>query len=71
MKLALGLQTLGLKVGLLDADIFGPSIPRLLGITDQPAIQNERMISMQMFGIKVMSMGFMMKEGAPVIWRGR
>jgi len=70
VNLALGLQTLGLNVGLLDADIYGPSIPRLMGITDRPAIRDERIIPIQKFGIKVMSMGFMMDEEAPVIWRG-
>ncbi|MEE9428833.1 MAG: Mrp/NBP35 family ATP-binding protein [Paracoccaceae bacterium] len=70
VNLALGLHSLGLKVGLLDADIYGPSIPRLMGITDRPAIKDDRIIPMEKFGIKVMSMGFLMEEEAPVIWRG-
>jgi ATP-binding protein involved in chromosome partitioning len=70
VNLALGLRSLGMKVGLLDADIYGPSIPRLLGITDRPAIRNERIIPMEKFGIKIMSMGFLMDEESPVIWRG-
>ncbi len=70
VNLALGLQSLGLKVGLLDADIYGPSIPRLMGITDRPEIKNERIIPIDKFGIKVMSMGFLMDEESPVIWRG-
>jgi len=70
VNLALALKSLGLKVGLLDADIYGPSIPRLLGITDRPEIRNDRIIPMKKFDIKIMSMGFLMDEDAPVIWRG-
>ncbi len=70
VNLALGLRALGLKVGLLDADIYGPSIPRLMGITDRPEIRNERIIPMDQYGLKVMSMGFLMDEESPVIWRG-
>ncbi|MEE9388291.1 MAG: Mrp/NBP35 family ATP-binding protein [Paracoccaceae bacterium] len=70
VNIALGLQSLGLRVGLLDADIYGPSIPRLLGITQRPEIINDRIIPMEKFGIKVMSMGFLMDEESPVIWRG-
>ncbi len=70
VNLALGLRSLGLKVGLLDADIYGPSIPRLMGITDKPAIENDRIVPIEKFGIKVMSMGFLIDENSPVIWRG-
>lgn len=70
VNMALGLRALGLKVGLLDSDIYGPSIPRLLGITDRPAIENSRIIPIEKFGMKIMSMGFLMDEEAPVIWRG-
>ena len=70
VNLALGLRALGLKVGLLDADIYGPSIPRLMGITDRPEIVNERIVPIEQYGIKVMSMGFLMDEESPVIWRG-
>jgi len=69
-NLALGLRSLGLKVGLLDADIYGPSIPRLMGITERPEIINERIVPIEQYGIKVMSMGFLMDEESPVIWRG-
>lgn len=69
-NLALGLRSLGLKVGLLDADIYGPSIPRLLGITERPEIRDDRIVPIEKFGIKIMSMGFLMDEEAPVIWRG-
>jgi len=70
VNLALGLRALGLKVGLLDCDIYGPSIPRLMGITDRPEIKDHRIIPMEQYGIRVMSMGFLMDEEAPVIWRG-
>lgn len=70
VNLALGLRALGLKVGLLDADIYGPSIPRLLGITDRPEIKNERIVPIEKFGMQIMSMGFLMNEESPVIWRG-
>ena len=70
VNIALGLRALGLKVGLLDADIYGPSIPRLLGITDRPEIKNERIVPIEKYGMKVMSMGFLMNEESPVIWRG-
>ncbi len=70
VNLAATLRSLGFKVGLLDADIYGPSIPRLLDITERPAIVDEKVIPIEKYGIKVMSMGFLMDEEAPVIWRG-
>ncbi len=70
VNLALALRLLGLKVALLDADIYGPSIPRLLGINERPKIKNDRIVPIEKFGIKIMSMGFLMEEDNPVIWRG-
>jgi ATP-binding protein involved in chromosome partitioning len=71
VNLALGLSGLGLKVGLLDADIYGPSVPRLLGITGKPDTTPEKKLNpMQKFGLKVMSMGFVVAEDTPMIWRG-
>lgn len=70
VNLALGLSALGLKVGLLDADIYGPSMPRLLDITTRPEIVEDRIRPIERYGIKVMSMGFLMEEDNPVIWRG-
>ncbi len=70
-NLALALSNLGLKVGLLDADIYGPSLPRLFGMTtDRPDLKNDVLYAMDKYGIKVMSMGFLMEEDNPVIWRG-
>jgi ATP-binding protein involved in chromosome partitioning len=71
VNLALALSGLGLKVGLLDADIYGPSIPRLLAITGKPDTTPEKKLNpMQKFGLKVMSMGFVVAEDTPMIWRG-
>jgi len=70
VNLAATLRSLGMKVGLLDADIYGPSIPRLLNITDRPEIVGERVQPIEKYGMKIMSMGFLMDEESPVIWRG-
>ena len=71
VNLALGLQASGLKVGVLDADIYGPSMPRLLGITGRPEQLEGRMLKpMENYGLKVMSMGFLVEEDTPMIWRG-
>ncbi|NNG03272.1 MAG: iron-sulfur cluster carrier protein ApbC [Inquilinus sp.] len=70
-NLALALAALGRKVGLLDADIYGPSMPRMLGITGKPnSADGKTLDPMQRFGLKVMSIGFMVDEETPVIWRG-
>lgn len=71
VNIALGLQALGLKVGILDADVYGPSMPRLLGISGRPETTNGRIMKpMSNYGIKVMSMGFLVEEETPMIWRG-
>ena len=71
VNLALGLQAAGKKVGILDADIYGPSQPRLLGLKGQPqVVKGKTLRPMQGYGIKAMSMGFMVDEETPVIWRG-
>jgi ATP-binding protein involved in chromosome partitioning len=71
LNLALGLRDLGLKVGLLDADIYGPSVPRLTGIRDKPELTAERkMVPIERFGISVMSIGFLVEEDTAMIWRG-
>ncbi len=70
-NLALGLLASGLKVGILDADIYGPSMPRLLGITGQPQPGEGGVLeAMEGYGLKVMSMGFLVEEDTPMIWRG-
>jgi ATP-binding protein involved in chromosome partitioning len=71
VNLALGLRDLGLRVGLLDADIYGPSVPRLTGIREKPELNDERkMIPIQRFGLAVMSIGFLVEEDTAMIWRG-
>jgi len=71
VNLALGLQAIGLEAGILDADIYGPSQPRLLGLTGRPQVtQGKTLRPMQGFGLKAMSMGFLVDEGTPIIWRG-
>jgi ATP-binding protein involved in chromosome partitioning len=71
LNLALGLRDLGLKVGLLDADIYGPSVPRLTGIREKPELTEDRkMIPIPRFGLAVMSIGFLVEEDTAMIWRG-
>ena len=71
VNLALGLRANGLKVGILDADIYGPSMPRLLGITGRPRAISDRVLApMEGHGLKIMSMGFLVEEDTPMIWRG-
>ena len=71
-NLALGLARLGLKVGVLDADVFGPSMPRLFGITGKPdlAADGQKLKPIEKFGVKVISIGFLIEEGSAVVWRG-
>jgi ATP-binding protein involved in chromosome partitioning len=68
--LALGLARAGAKVGLMDADLYGPSIPHLLGITGQPFMASDRIQPMEEAGLKVLSMGMLVPAGEAVIWRG-
>jgi ATP-binding protein involved in chromosome partitioning len=71
VNLALGLRDLGLKVGLLDADIYGPSIPKLLAIKEKPkTIGGTRLVPINRYGMNVMSIGFLIDEETPMIWRG-
>jgi len=71
LNLALGLRDLGLRVGLLDADIYGPSVPRLTGIREKPVLNDDKkMIPIQRFGLAIMSIGFLVEEDTAMIWRG-
>jgi ATP-binding protein involved in chromosome partitioning len=70
VNLALGLARLGMRVGLLDADIYGPSVPRLLGIAQKPVSDGEKLQPIEKFGLKAMSIGFLVGEDAPLVWRG-
>lgn len=70
VNLALGLAVLGHKVGLLDADIYGPSAPRLLNITEKPESDGKKLKPIERFHIKAMSIGFLVDTDTPMIWRG-
>ena len=71
VNLALALRELGLKVGILDADIYGPSMPKLLAIRERPqTIGGNRLRPIERFGVPVMSIGFLIEEETPMIWRG-
>jgi ATP-binding protein involved in chromosome partitioning len=71
VNLALALRELGLKVGILDADIYGPSMPKLLAIRERPqTIGGNRLRPIERFGMPVMSIGFLIEEETPMIWRG-
>ena len=70
VNLALGLAQMGLKTGIMDADIFGPSLPTLLGNTDRPTIKNSVIAPHKLQGVKAMSIGFLVDIDQPVVWRG-
>ena len=71
-NLSCGLVNLGARVGLLDCDIYGPSIPLMMGVNERPAVteDDEKLIPLENHGIKLMSMGFLLQDDQPVIWRG-
>ncbi|MGG5823291.1 P-loop NTPase [Falsiroseomonas sp. HW251] len=70
VNLAVALATQGLKVGLLDADIYGPSLPQMLGTRERPRAEGQRIIPLQRWGLKAMSIGFLVEEDTAMIWRG-
>ncbi len=71
VNLACGLRHLGAKVGLLDVDIYGPSIPLMMGTKNRPTVNEEnKLIPPEAHGVKLMSMGFLLEDDQPVIWRG-
>ncbi len=70
-NIALALSTLGVRVGILDADIYGPSQPRMMGISGRPTSMDGKILKpMENYGVKCMSMGFLVAEDTPMIWRG-
>ena len=69
-NLAVALAQTGARVGLMDADIYGPNIPTMMGIHDIPGTQGNKLIPAEAYGVKLMSMGFLVKPGQPLIWRG-
>lgn len=70
VNLAVALARLGKRVGLVDADIYGFSVPDMMGISERPEIDGERIVPVSRFGVKVISMAFFVEENTPVIWRG-
>lgn len=71
VNLSVALKSLGKSVGLLDADIYGPSVPRMMGISGRPqANENKKLIPLESYGIKCMSIGFLVSVDTPTIWRG-
>ena len=71
INLAMGLASIGERVGLMDADIYGPSIPRMAGLSGRPGTSDgKKLRPMEAYGVKCMSMGFLVDEDAPMIWRG-
>ena len=70
VNLAVSLARQGLKVGLLDADIYGPSLPRMLGLNRKPEVRGDKMIPLSAWGLSCMSIGFLVDEETPMVWRG-
>jgi len=70
VNLAVALAQKGFRVGLLDGDIYGPNVPRMMGLSDAPQIENEKMVPLEAHGVKVISLGFLIERDQPAIWRG-
>ena len=70
VNLAVSLARQGLQVGLLDADIYGPSLPRMLGLNRKPEVRGDKMVPLEAWGLKAMSIGFLVEENTAMIWRG-
>jgi ATP-binding protein involved in chromosome partitioning len=70
VNLAISLAQSGKRVGIMDADIYGPNLPRMLGVNEPPSVINERIVPLEAHGIKIMSVGFLIDREQPAIWRG-
>lgn len=70
VNLACALHQLDCAVGVLDADIYGPSVPKMMGAVDRPSVSNEKLDPVEKFGLRMMSMALLLDDAAPVIWRG-
>ena len=69
-NLAVALAATGARVGLMDADVYGPNVPRMMGVNAPPAVVNEKIIPLEAHGVKVISLGFLIERDQPAIWRG-
>jgi ATP-binding protein involved in chromosome partitioning len=70
VNLAVSLARRGLRVGLMDADIYGPNVPLMMGVNAPPQVRNERIIPLEAHGVKIISLGFLIERDQPAIWRG-
>ncbi|HEB65679.1 MAG TPA: iron-sulfur cluster carrier protein ApbC [Chloroflexi bacterium] len=70
VNLAIALAQMGAKVGLLDADIYGPNVPTMMGVTKLPPPKSDKIVPAEAYGVKMMSIGFLVKADQPLIWRG-
>jgi ATP-binding protein involved in chromosome partitioning len=69
-NLAVALAQQGARVGLMDADIYGPNVPRLMGVNEPPSVIREKMVPLEAHGVKIISLGFLIEREQPAIWRG-
>jgi len=69
-NLAVALARAGSRVGLMDADIYGPNLPRMMGVNSPPAVVNEKIVPLEAHGVKLISLGFLIERDQPAIWRG-
>jgi ATP-binding protein involved in chromosome partitioning len=69
-NIAVALAKLGARVGLMDADIYGPNVPRMMGVNSPPPVMNEKIVPLEAHGVKVISLGFLIERDQPAIWRG-
>ncbi len=70
VNLAIALAQTGAKVGIMDADIYGPNVPTMMGVSELPAPRNKKMVPAVNYGVEIISIGFLVKMGQPLIWRG-
>ncbi|WP_339230475.1 P-loop NTPase [Oceanobacillus sp. FSL K6-2867] len=70
VNLAVALRRLGKKVGIIDADIYGFSVPDMMGVEERPVVRGKKILPVERFGVKVISMGFFVEDNSPIIWRG-